>query len=83
MLAGLKKAGRMVIGVKQVTKAVNKGLVKQVLLAADVPVGFLDNIKGLCEAKGIECQQELTRQELGKACGIECEASAAAILKVQ
>lgn len=83
MLAGMKKAGKVVIGVKQVTKAVNKGLAKQVLLATDVPEGFVDNIKALCETKGIECQQGLTRKELGKACGIDCEASAAAILRVQ
>lgn len=81
MLASLKKAGKVVIGVKQTTKAVNKGLASRVLLANDVADGLLENIKQLCQEKGIKCKQEMTRQELGSTCGIKCEASAVAVLK--
>lgn len=81
MLASLKKAGKVVIGVKQTTKAVNKGLASRVLLANDVAEGLLENIKQLCQEKGIKCKQEMTRQELGSTCGIKCEASAVAVLK--
>ena len=71
MLADLKRAGKLVIGVKQVTKAVNKGLVSEVILANDVAGDMLNDLQGLCQ----------TRTELGKECGIHCEASAAGIIR--
>lgn len=81
MLADLKKTGKLVIGVKQVTKAVNKGLVTEVLLANDVASDMLNNLQGLCQLNGIKLRQDSTRDELGKECGIDCEASAVAILR--
>lgn len=81
MLADLKRAGKLVIGVKQVTKAVNKGLVSEVILANDVAGDMLKDLQGLCQINGIKLSQEMTRTELGKECGIHCEASAAGIIR--
>ena len=66
---------RHVTGVKQVTKAVQKGTAKCVFLASDA-----DQSVTACEAKKIEVVNDVTMRELGKACSIEVGASAAAVL---
>lgn len=76
----LKEANK-VIGIKQVTKVVNKGTANQVFLAADADVRVLNPLKSLCLEKNVEMLEVSTMLELGKACGIEVGAAAAAALK--
>lgn len=79
MLEELKNAKR-VIGIKQVTKAVNNGLAGCVFLAADADDRVLKPLKTLCESKKVKVITGVTMTELGKACSIEVGAAAAAII---
>lgn len=78
-LEALRDAKR-VVGVKQVTKAVGKGLVKRVFFAADADARVLHPLKALCAEKAIEALEADSMQALGKACGIEVGAAAVAVL---
>lgn len=70
-----------VIGIKQVTKVVNKSLVSQVFIAANADARVLEPLKKLCAEKNVEILEVPTMLELGKACMIEVGAAAAAVLK--
>lgn len=76
----LKNADR-VIGIKQVTKAVNKGLAVCVFAADDADGRVTEPLKELCSQKGVELVRVPTMEEIGKACSIEVGAAAAALLK--
>ena len=76
----LKNADR-VIGFKQVTKAVNKGLAACVFAADDADGRVTEPLKELCSQKGVELVRVPTMEEIGKACSIEVGAAAAALLK--
>jgi large subunit ribosomal protein L7A len=79
-LEALKNANR-VIGIKQVTKAVNKGFVESVFLADDADERVLKPLEELCESKNIEVIKVSAMKDLGQACMIEVGAAAAAVLK--
>ena len=79
-LETLKDATK-VIGVKQVTKSVNKDNVMCVFLANDADERVLMPLKALCESKQVAIVNVATMAEIGKACLIEVGAAAAAILK--
>ena len=79
-LEALKNADK-VIGIKQVTKAVNKGFAVCVFLADDAHARVVEPLQKLCEQKGIETVHAAAMQELGEACAIEVGAAAAAVLR--
>lgn len=79
-LETLKGAAR-VIGIKQVTKAVNKGRAVCVFTADDADGHVVEPLLRLCEEKAVDIVHASTMQELGKACSIEVGAAAAAVLK--
>ena len=79
-LQDLKMADR-VIGVKQVTKAIGKDLVSEVFLASDADERVIKTLEAVCQERMIPVQADFTMSELGKACGIEVRAAAAAALK--
>lgn len=79
-LEALKNA-KKVIGVKQVTKAVSKGLADSVFVAADADKRVIHPLVELCDRKGVAVQEVATMAELGQACLIEVGAAAAAIVK--
>lgn len=79
-LEDLKKAQK-VIGLKQVTKAINRDQVTCVFLGADADSKVTDPIKDLCREKDITIEAENTMAELGKAAGIGVKAAAVAVLK--
>lgn len=74
------KAANRVIGIKQVTKAVNKSLALQVFIAADADERVVIPLKRLCAEKDVETLETATMQELGRACQIEVGAAAVAVL---
>ena len=74
------KEAHKVIGLKQVTKAVNKGKAAKVFLAQDADERITAPVKELCLAKGIELDETVTMAELGEACAIEVGAAAAAMI---
>lgn len=71
---------KKVVGVKQVTKAVGKGLAKRVFFAADADARVLHPLKVLCAEKEVELLEADSMRTLGKACGIEVGAAAVAVL---
>ncbi len=75
------KGRNRVIGIKQVTKSVKRGLAASVILAEDADEKVLRPLTELCEANDVPVSYAKTMQELGKACGIEVGAAAAAISK--
>ena len=79
-LESLKDAVR-VIGVKQVTKAVQKGQAEAVFLADDADGRVTEPLLRLAEELDVSVVHVPTMQELGKACSIEVGAAAAAVLK--
>ena len=79
-LENLRKAQR-VIGVKQVTKAINKDQVSYVFLGADADGRVVEPLVGLCAERKIPLETACTMGELGKACSIEVGAAAVAVLK--
>ena len=79
-LEALKDAGR-VIGIKQVTKAVQRGAAASVFIADDADERVLRPLSELCREKEIPVVHAGSMQELGKACSIEVGAAAAAVLK--
>ena len=79
-LESLKGAAR-VIGVKQVTKAVQKSQADAVCLADDADGRVTEPLLHLADEIGVPVVHVPTMQELGKACSIEVGAAAAAVLK--
>ena len=72
-------AGRkVVVGVKQLRKALSAGRAKTVWLAENADPAMTLPLEELCKANGIPCAWVRTMQDLGNACGIEVGAAAAA-----
>lgn len=70
--------GRFVVGAKQLRKALNAGHAKVVWLAKNADPAVTEPLIALCESCGIAYDLRYTMQELGKLCGIEVGAAAAA-----
>ena len=73
-LAGCK----IVVGAKQLRKAMNAGRVRQVFLAKNADPTLTDPIAELCKRNRLDCVWVRSMADLGRACGIEVGAAAAA-----
>ena len=69
-----------VVGAKQLKKAVKAGRAGYVSLAENADPAVTEPLAELCAANHIQITWVRTMAELGKACGIEVGAAAAAIL---
>ena len=75
--------GKVKKGVNEVTKMVERGLAKLVILAGDVnPPEIVMHLDPLCEEKDIPCFKGSTKDEIGNACGIEVPCTAVALIEV-
>lgn len=79
-LEAIKTAARKTIGTKQTVKAVEKGQAQLVFVAADAEERVVQPLLVLCQSRNVPVERVPSMQELGKACGIEVGAAAAAIL---
>ncbi|MBW9220356.1 50S ribosomal protein L7Ae [Methanothermococcus sp. SCGC AD-155-N22] len=78
----ISKAKKIRKGANEVTKAVERGIAKLVVLAKDVqPEEIVAHIPYLCEEKNIPYTYVSTKENLGKAAGIEVAASSVAIIE--
>jgi len=77
----VKNAKNLLIGTKQTKKAIMQGDVEEVFIAKDADQHIIDPIVDLCEDHGITVNFVDSMNELGKACGIQVGAAAAAIQK--
>ncbi|MBX5476394.1 MAG: ribosomal L7Ae/L30e/S12e/Gadd45 family protein [Clostridia bacterium] len=77
----LKSAKHRTVGVKQTTKAVQKGLAEVVFVARDAERSIVAPLLEACQQQGVEVLEAESMAWLGKACGIDVGASAAAVLR--
>ena len=69
---------KMVVGAKQLRKALNGGRARRVFLAENADPVVTEPLASLCEQFHIEYSWVPSMAELGKQCGIEVGAAAAA-----
>jgi len=76
----LQKAPKVVIGIKQTTRALESKKVSMVFVAQDAEARLLKPLREMCAAKGVPIKEVPSMKELGKACKIQVGAAAVAIL---
>ena len=70
----------VVVGSKQLKKALNKGIAQRVYLALNADPAVTEPLMVLCEVNNVSYAWVPSMQDLGRACGIEVGAAAAAVL---
>ena len=73
-------SGRLVVGSKQLRKAITKGSARYVFLAENADPDLTDPLRQMCAQKGIRVLWVPTMAQLGRQCGIEVGAAAAAVV---
>ena len=77
-----KKTGKIDKGTNEVTKAVERGTAKLVVVAEDVnPKEIVQHLKPLCAEKGVPYQTVDSRKKLGVAVGINVGTAAVAVVE--
>ena len=71
---------RVVVGAKQLKKALTNGTAMKVFLAQNADPVITEPLEALCLAKHIPCHWISTMLDLGCACGIDVGAAAAAVV---
>ena len=71
---------RTVVGAKQLRKALQKGIVQRVFLAENADPAITDSLAGSCVQAGVSVCWVPTMADLGRDCGIEVGAAAAAVI---
>ena len=71
---------QLLVGTKQLKKALNRNAVSHVLLARDADPRLTEELERLCLEKDISCHWIGKMSDLGSACGIEVGAAAAALV---
>ncbi|MDD3083859.1 MAG: ribosomal L7Ae/L30e/S12e/Gadd45 family protein [Candidatus ainarchaeum sp.] len=74
--------GKIKAGLNEVTKAIERGNAKLVVVAEDVsPIELVMHIPILCNEKNVACSYIETRKELGEKAGLRMATSAIAIIE--
>ena len=81
MLQGLADVDRRIVGTKQLLRALDEGKVARAFVAADADLLLTKRVVDRCYDRGIPCTQMDTMEQLGRACGIDVGAAAAAVLQ--
>ncbi len=77
-----KTTGKIRKGVNEVTKAIEKGLAKLVVVAKDVsPPELIMHLQVLCQEKNVPFVEVKTREELGVSAGLSVPTAAVAIVQ--
>jgi len=71
---------KTVVGAKQLRKALQSGRAKRVYLAENADPAITEPIEAMCDQYHIDCAWVPNMLDLGKACGIEVGAAAAAAI---
>ena len=72
---------KVIVGSKQLKKALLNGRAEYVFLAENADPAITEPIAELCESGNIQIHWVGSMADLGRACGIEVGAAAAAVLK--
>lgn len=76
------KTGKVDKGVNEVTKAVERGVAKLVVVASDVsPKELIQHLSILCNEKGIKYAEVDSREKLGISVGISRPTAAVAVIE--
>lgn len=76
-----RSTGKIKKGTNEVTKAIERGIAKLVVVAKDVqPAEVTMHLPLLAKDKGIPCIEVQSKEELGAAAGIKVSTSAVAII---
>lgn len=70
-----------VVGMKETERAIEKQEAACVFIASDCDERIARPLLEACQSSGIPVEQEFTKKEIGRACGIKVKAASAAILK--
>ncbi len=70
--------GKLIVGAKQLRKALQNGRAQQVFLAENADPAITEPLAHMCEERSIPYTWVATMADLGRACGIEVGAAAAA-----
>lgn len=77
-----RKTGKIDKGTNEVTKAVERGQVKLVVIAEDVePKEITQHLPVLCKEKNIPCVTVDSKQKLGVAAGINVSTASVAVIE--
>src|SRR3989338_896606 len=77
-----RTSGKIRKGANEVTKAIEKGVAKLVVYAADVsPKEIIMHLPLLCKEKNIPCFQVAKKEDLGAAVGLALGTAAVAVIK--
>ncbi len=77
----VERAKELAIGINQTIKAIEHGIAGEVYVADDADKRLTNKIALLCKEKGVPVIYVDSMKRLGKACGIDVGAAAAAIKK--
>lgn len=76
------KTGSIKKGANEVTKAIERGRAKLVVVAGDAsPQEIVMHIPIICKEKAVPCIQIASKQELGASAGIEVSTAAVAVVE--
>ncbi len=77
-----RNTGKIRIGTNEATKAIERGIAKLVVVADDVsPKEVVMHLPPLCEEKKVPLAHVKSKQELGRASGIDVPTASIAILQ--
>lgn len=77
-----RKTGKVEKGTNEVTKAIERGTAKLVVVANDVePKEIVQHIPILCKEKNILCKEVDSREKLGVVVGLPVPASSIAVIE--
>ena len=71
---------KLIVGMKQLKKQLLRGGVRRVFLARDADPAITEPLEAMCREESIHFAWVSSMTELGRACGIEVGAAAAAVL---
>ena len=81
MFEDLKDQKKLIVGTKQVLKAVREGKVATLLIAKDAERHVTRTVEDIAREQQIQIVYVESMKKLGKACGINVGAASAAIIK--
>ena len=71
----------MVVGAKQIRKALNSGRAQKIFLAENADPAITEPIEAMCKLNSVEYVWVKSMTDLGRACGIEVGAATAAVVR--
>ena len=81
MLDELRTARQKTVGTKQTLKAVQTGIARRVYIAKDAEPHVVNPLITLCQENHTPCEYADSMTALGRACGIQVGAAAAAVIQ--